>query len=53
MHEDILCIDDEIFLKYGFIIDKINILIREIFLRITMGFRYLMYSHSLVSVIDL
>ena len=42
MHEDILCIDDEIFSKYGFIIDEINVLIREKFLRLTMGFGYLM-----------
>ena len=53
MHEDILCIDDEIFSKYGFIIDEINVLIRKKYLRLTMGFRYLMYSHSLVPVIDL
>ena len=25
MHEDILCIDEEIFSKYGFIIDVINV----------------------------
>ena len=53
MHEDILCIDDEIFLKYGFIIDEINVLIRKNFLRLTVGFGYLMYSHPLVPVIDL
>ena len=52
-HDDILCIVGEIFLKYGFIIDMIKVLIREKFLRLTMGFGYLMYSHSLMSVIDL
>ena len=31
----------------------INVFIREKFLRLTMGFRYFMYSHSLVPVIDL
>ena len=31
----------------------INVFIREKFLRLTMGFGYFMYSHSLVPVIDL
>ena len=53
MHKDILCIDDEIFLKYGFIINEINILIREKFVRLTMGFGYFMYSHFIVPVTDL
>ena len=30
-----------------------NVLFREKFLRLTMGFGYVMYSHSLVPVIDL
>ena len=36
-----------------FTIEEINILNREKFLRLTMGFGYFMYSHSLVPVIDL
>ena len=35
------------------IIVVIDVLIREKFSRLTMGFEYFMYSHSLVSVIDL
>ena len=31
----------------------VNVLIREKFLRLTKGFGYFMYSHSLVPVIDL
>ena len=52
-HDDILCIVGEIFLKYGFIVDMIKVLIREKNFRLTMGFGYLMDSHSLVPVIDL
>ena len=40
-------------LKYGNIIAIIGVFIHEKFLKPTMGFRYLMYSHSLVPVIDL
>ena len=40
-------------LKYEYIMIVINVFIREKFLRLTMGFGYLMYSHSLVPVIDL
>ena len=36
-----------------FIISEINDLNREKFSRLTMGFGYFMYSHSLVPVIDL
>ena len=48
-----LCVDNEIFLKYDNLFVVIDILNREKFLRLTMGFGYLMYSHSLVPVIDL
>ena len=47
------CIDNEIFLKYENLFVVIDILNREKFLRLTMGFGYFMYSHSLVPVIDL
>ena len=53
MHYDILCIVEGNILMYGFIIDEINVLNREKFLRLTMGFGYFMYLYSLVSVIDL
>ena len=53
MHDDILRIVEGNILMYGFIIDEINVLNRENFLRLTMGFGYFMYSHSLVPVIDL
>ena len=53
MHDDISCIVEGNILMYGFIIDKINVLNREKFLILTMGFGYFMYSHYLVSVIDL
>ena len=53
MHDGILSIVEENILKYGFIIDDINVLNREKNLRLTMGFGYFMYSHSLVPVIDL
>ena len=53
MHDGILSIVEGNILKYGFIIDEINVLNREIFLRLTMGFGYFMYSHFLVPVIDL
>ena len=53
MHDDISRIVEGNILIYGFIIDEINVLNREKFLRLTMGFGYFMYSHSLVPVIDL
>ena len=53
MHDDILSIGEGNILKYGFIIDEINVLNRENFLRLIMGFGYFMYSHSLVPVTDL
>ena len=53
MHDDILRIVEGIILMYCFIIDEINILNREKFLGLTMGFGYFMYSHSLVPIIDL
>ena len=40
-------------LKFEYIEVVINVFIREKFLRLTMGFGYFMYSHSLVPVIDL
>ena len=40
-------------LKYEHILWVINVFSREKFLRLTMGFGYFMYSHSLVPVIDL
>ena len=40
-------------LKFVYIEVVINVFIREKFLRLTMGFGYFMYSHSLVPVIDL
>ena len=40
-------------LKFEYIEVVINVLFREKFLRLTMGFGYFMYSHSLVPVIDL
>ena len=48
-----LCVDNKIFLKYDNLFVVIDILNREKFLRLTMGFGYFMYSHSLVPVIDL
>ena len=39
--------------EWCFIIALLNVLFRENFLRLTMGFEYFMYSHSLVPVIDL
>ena len=39
-------------LKFEYIEVVINVFIREKFLRLTMGFGYFMYSHSLVPVID-
>ena len=53
MHDGILSIVEENILKYGFIIDEINVLNREKFLRLTMGFGYFMYSRSLVLDTDL
>ena len=53
MHDDILRIVEGNILIYGFIIDEINVLNREKFLRLTMGFGYFMYSHFLVPVMDL
>ena len=53
MHDGILSIVEGNILKYGFIIDEIDVLNRENFLRLTMDFGYFMYSHSLVPVIDL
>ena len=54
MHDGILSIVEGNILKYGFIIDEINVLNRKKKnLRLTMGFEYFMYSHSLVPVIDL
>ena len=53
MHDDISRIIEGNILIYGFIINEINVLNREKFLRLTMGFGYFMYSHSLVPVIDL
>ena len=53
MHDDIFHIVEGNILMYGFIIDEINILNRENFLRLIMCFEYFMYSHSLVPVIDL
>ena len=49
----ILCVDNKIFLKYDNLFVVIDILNRENFLRLTMGFGYFMYSHSLRPVIDL
>ena len=40
-------------LKFEYIEVVINVFIRKKFLRLTMGFGYFMYSHSLVPVIDL
>ena len=40
-------------LKFEYFEVVINVFIRENFLRLTMGFGYFMYSHSLVPVIDL
>ena len=53
MHDGIFSIVEGNILKYGFIIDEINVLNRENFLRLNMSFGYFMYSHSLVPVIDL
>ena len=53
MHDDISRIVEENILIYGFIIDEINVLNREKFLRLTMDFEYFRYSHSIVPVIDL
>ena len=39
--------------EWCFIFALLNVLFREKFLRLTMGFGYFMYSHSLVPVIDL
>ena len=49
----LLWIIKEYNLKYGTIIIVMDVLIREKLLRLTMDFGYLMYSHSLVPVIDL
>ena len=40
-------------IKWCCVISLLWVLFREKFLRLTMGFRYFMYSHSLVPVIDL
>ena len=42
----------EKYLKWSFIIVIVNVFFREKFSRLTMGFGYFMYSHSLVPVID-
>ena len=53
MRLDYLRIKVCLILKYDFIYCGLMVLIREKFLRLTMGFGYFMYSHSLVPVIDL
>ena len=48
-----VCILWHDYYNWCFIIALLNVLFREKFLRLTMGFGYFMYSHSLVPVIDL